>query len=148
MIKIAILLTLCSFIVSCNKDETQLPYLSRFDFDNDNIHDTINYSYSGGAHCCYQISLFLSSSNTTQTFPFQIDGGYIGGFDDSKPDTFFIKDFDNDGLPEIYLKINTYNGDPIDIPIEWQEAYNIQTHYILIDYYNNKIRVIDFPEQP
>ena len=66
------------------------------------------------------------------------------GLDDSNPDIFYIDDFDKDGLPEIFLKINTYNDDMTDIPREWQDTYNIKSNYILIDYCHSQLNVIDF----
>ena len=130
--------------LSCIRTESDTPYLSGFDFDGDKQNDRIDYSFSGGAHCCYTISIFLTSSKTTYDFPFQFDGGYITGLDDSNPDTFYIDDFDRDGLPEIFLKTNTYNEDVLDMPQEWRDTYNIQSNLLLIDYYNHQFRVIDF----
>jgi hypothetical protein len=144
MMKITILLISLAIIFSCSKSNADLPYLSRFDFDGDHKEDRIEYSYSGGAHCCYQINLFLSSTNAYYNFPFQIDGGYVFGLDDSQPDTFYIDDFDKDGLPEIFLKINTYNGELLEIPQEWQAAYNIHSNRILIDYVDNQLIIRDY----
>ena len=51
-----------------------------------------------------------------KTFPFEMDGDYIGDVDNSQPDQFDIRDIDNDGLPEIEMQIQTYNGQSGSIP--------------------------------
>ena len=139
---------LLSLFFSCVTNQDAVPYLSRFDFDGDGKNDKIMYTFSGGGHCCYRISLFLSSSRITYEFPFKIDGGYVKGLDNSNPDTFYIADYDHDGLPEIFLKIQTYNDEPLAIPREWREKYQISSHYILIEYEDNGILVKDYTPAP
>ncbi len=75
-----------------------------FDFDADGKVDTLSYTYSGGAHCCYRITVDLSRTKERIALPYKVEGGYLG-FDLSKPDNFAIKDMDNDGIPEILLKV-------------------------------------------
>ncbi len=80
----------------------QKSWKNRFDFDNDNRVDTLFYKYTGGAHCCYQISIYLSTKDTIIHFPFHIEGGYML-FDLSKPNNFYIYDIDKDTRPEIFI---------------------------------------------
>ncbi|MES0490769.1 MAG: hypothetical protein ABUK01_12295 [Leptospirales bacterium] len=117
--------------------------MEKFDFDGDQNIDKIMYSFSGGAHCCYTISVHLSLSNTVVKFPFDMDGGYII-FDLSQPDNFFIKDYDRDGAPEIYMHIANYNGTDQPIPPEWTRVYGIRTNKILIDFKDGKFNVSDY----
>ena len=61
-------------------------WLNSFDLDGDTITDKISFSFSEGAHCCYKIIITLSSEKKEQSFPFEMDGGYIAGVDNSCPD--------------------------------------------------------------
>ncbi len=74
-----------------------------YDFDSDGKIDTINYSYSGGAHCCYKLSVYLSYYSRWVEIPYYVDGGYIG-FDLSKPENFNVK-LDNEGVPGFVLLV-------------------------------------------
>src|SRR5690349_14031592 len=71
-------------------------FLSKFDLDGDGVNDRINFDFSGGAHCCYKISIVLTSDKIERNYPFQMDGGYVGGVDNSKPHQFDIRDVDGD----------------------------------------------------
>lgn len=73
-----------------------------FDFDIDGRIDSIYYQYSGGAHCCYSLSVYLSSKKTKFDIPFEMEGGYLF-FDLSRPDNFSIYDIDKDNRPEIFI---------------------------------------------
>jgi hypothetical protein len=120
-------------------------WTTQFDFDGDGNRDTVQYSYSGGAHCCYTIAVELSGSGFVYNFPFEMDGGYEYGLDLSKPGHFNIRDYDNDGLPEIFMEINTYNGEKYPLPDEWIQEYGIKTNYIIIEYENKEMTVRDSP---
>lgn len=120
-------------------------YLKNRDFDGDMMDDYLSFSYTGGAHCCYKMSIKLSSKKDTINYPFEMDGGYgFGIVDGSQHDQFDIDDFDQDGLPEIFMGISTYNGEKYPIEEEWTREYGITTNYIIFDYYENEIRVIDY----
>jgi hypothetical protein len=113
--------------------------------DGDSISDFISFDYSGGAHCCYTLSLKLSSRKDTIHYPFEMDGGYgFGIVDGSNHDQFNIADYDNDGLPEIFLGHSTYNGEPYEIDKNWTKEYGIKTNYIIFDYVNGKIELSDY----
>jgi hypothetical protein len=122
----------------------QTHWSETFDFDGDRINDKVIYKFTGGAHCCYLVSVLLSSDRMLYEFPFEMDGGYEGGLDLSKPEHFNIRDYDDDGLPEIFMEINTYNSERYEIPLEWREEYGIYTNYIVIDYISETLRVSDF----
>ena len=85
---------------------TENNWNTKFDFDGDAINDSIAYSYSGGAHCCYKLTVYLSSGKKTE-LPFFIEGGYVL-FDLSDPGNFDIKDKDGDGVFEIVINLNHY----------------------------------------
>jgi hypothetical protein len=118
-------------------------WLLKFDIDGDSMNDTVSFDYTGGAHCCYRIHIKLSSDNIERSFPFELDGGYLAGVDSTQPEQFNIFDCDNDGLPEIFMKIQTYNGMLYPIPKKWKRLYKIKTNYIIIEYHNNRLIVHD-----
>jgi len=145
---IFIVLIALSYCTSCSSEgkdnrTSDVTWNETFDFDGDQKIDTITYSFSGGAHCCYAISVWLSSTKTLIKFPFEIEGGYIT-FDLSQPENFFIKDFDLDGAPEIYMHIANYNGIDQPIPSEWTQVYGIRTNNVLIDFIDEKLKVSDY----
>ena len=120
-------------------------YLESRDFDGDSIYDYVAFSYTGGAHCCYKIAFKLSSSNDTIKYPFEMDGGYgFGIVDGSQHDHFDIDDYDNDGLPEVFMGISTYNGEKSPIDPEWTKQYGIKSNYIIFDFKDGKIVLEDY----
>lgn len=128
-------------------DESE-QYLKNRDLDGDGISDDILFDYTGGAHCCYKLSLKLSSMEETISYPFEMDGGYgFGIVDGSQHDHFDIDDYDNDGLPEIFMGISTYNGEIYPIESEWTEKYGIKSNYILFDYRDGKIVLLDYDKK-
>ncbi len=120
-------------------------YLKNRDFDGDGISDHLSFSYSGGAHCCYKMSLKLSSKKDTIKYPFEMDGGYgFGIVDGSQHDQFNIDDYDQDGLPEIFMGISTYNGEKYPIDQKWTYEYGIKTNYIIFDFHEGKVILSDY----
>ena len=124
----------------------QTGFLDNRDLDGDGKADKIDYDYTGGGHCCYKFKITLTTDSKTREFGFDMDGGYVRGIDDSQPNHFNIKDFDDDGLPEIFIEIETYNGELLELPYVVQEKYGISTNYILIDYMHGELTVKDFPK--
>jgi|GEM_PF-4009145 len=108
-------------------------YLRNRDLDGDGIADEILFDYSGGAHCCYTMSLQLSSQEDLLEYPFQMDGGYIFGVDGSNPHQFRIEDVDADGRMEIRMQIDMYNGRPAPWNKKWPRRYGIHQNDILFD---------------
>lgn len=120
-------------------------YLQHRDFDGDGLEDYLIFSYSGGAHCCYSLSLAISSLSDTINYPFEMDGGYgFGIVDGSNHDQFDIDDYDADGLEEIFMGISTYNGELNLIEDEWTKEYGIHSNYIIFDFKEGKIRLLDY----
>lgn len=72
-----------------------------------------------------------------------MDGGYVLEIDNSYPAKFDIRDIDNDGLPEILMRIETYNYDVYPIPKKWTKRYGFKTNYIVIEYEKGKLIVRD-----
>ncbi|MCB9256148.1 MAG: hypothetical protein H6579_03365 [Chitinophagales bacterium] len=128
-----------------NLIQESLNYLQNRDFDGDNFEDYLIFSYSGGAHCCYSLQLVLSSLGDTLSYPFEMDGGYgFGIVDGSNHDQFDIDDYDQDGLDEIFMGISTYNGELMPIEEAWTKEYGISSNYILFDFFEGEIRLLDY----
>lgn len=119
-------------------------WLNSFDIDGDRIKDQIGFNFSGGGHCCYKINIVLSSDKIERKFPFEMDGGYVGGVDNSQPNQFDIRDIDADNLPEIIMQIQTYNNKKSSLPKKWKKKYGITNNYIVIEYTNKKLLVRDY----
>ena len=120
-----------------------LNWLDTFDLDGDGKNEHVYFDYTNGGHCCYIINIALTSDSQTRKFPFKIDGGYISGVDNSQPQHFNILDIDNDGLPEIIMEIETYNGNANPIPASRKKQYGITTNKIVLEYVNKEIRPRD-----
>lgn len=119
-------------------------YLLDRDIDEDGTPDHISFEYSQGAHCCYYMSIKLSTKKDTINYPFEMDGGYIFGVDGSWPEHFEINDFNCDGYDEIFMEIATYNGKKDPIPSEWTKEYGITTNTIIFDFIDGELVVVDF----
>ncbi|MDX2361038.1 MAG: WG repeat-containing protein [Crocinitomicaceae bacterium] len=120
-------------------------FMEGHDIDGDGIADLISFDFTQGAHCCYLLHLELSSDTLHYEFPFQMDGGYLFGPDDSYPQHFNITDYDADGIDEIYLEIQTYNGRPDSIAPSWEEDFGITSNYIVIDF-TDTLTIINIPK--
>ncbi len=123
--------------------EESINYTQNRDLDGDGTVDRIFFDYTGGGHCCYKMSLKLSSMSDTLFYPFEMDGGYSFAVDGSQPDHFKIEDMDDDGLDEIFMEIGTYNGQLEPLPDAWKEGYGIQTHYLLFDFKDGRMSIRD-----
>lgn len=132
-----------NIIHSVNPVIAHYNWLNSFDLDGDNINDKISFTFSEGAHCCYKIFITLSTDKKEQSFPFEMDGGYISGVDNSWPDQFNISNIDSDSLPEITMKIQSYNWELSPIPKKWQKKYGIKTNFIVFQYEKGKLTVSD-----
>lgn len=146
------------FLLACNNSanedeayerlslEQDSDFLKDNDLDGDGIPDKIMFEYTGGVHCCYKLTLELSSDSVQHIFPFHIDGGYVSGVpDNSLPQHFNIVDYDNDGRDEIFVEIETYNGELNQLPKEWESLYGISFHTIVIEF-TDSLRIINVPK--
>ena len=114
-------------------DLKQQEWTSSFDFDGDKKKDSITYKFTGGAHCCYQITVLLTSTKKAVRIPFFINGSYMI-FDLSQPNNFYIKDYNNDGLPDIFIHAYSYNGTNIKIPEKIKKRYGIKTNNVITSF--------------
>jgi hypothetical protein len=102
-----------------------------YDFDGDHVPDTIASSFSGGAHCCYKVSVGLSASHRVVDLPFELDGGYLGGLDLSQPGNFAVE-LGADGVAQLRMRIASYGASAEAIPLEWVRTYGIRSHSIRV----------------
>ncbi len=79
-----------------------------WDLDGDQQKDTICFTSNGGAHAYYHLKIGLSSDQSWTNYPsFLIDfpHPWEGEITESFP-YFTVRDFDKDGLDEIYLNLD------------------------------------------
>ena len=114
------------------------------DFDGDHLPDTITVGFSGGAHCCYTFSLDLSRDHKHVALPFQLDGGYVGGFDLSRPESFAIE-VAPDGVAMLRMRIASYAGRLEAIPAAWVRTYGIHSHVIRASVRDGKLAIENLP---
>lgn len=123
-------------------------YLTNRDLDGDDRADQIQFTYSGGGHCCYTMHLQLSSERKVRKYPFEMDGGYVFGVvDGSQPAHFRIEDFDRDGRAEIMMEISTYNGEQFPIEKKWTKKYGFSSNRIVFDFKDGEMQIRDFEDR-
>jgi hypothetical protein len=123
-------------------DGEDTPWTQAYDFDGDSKNDTIEVMFTGGAHCCYGLTVRLSATGTIYRVPFELDGGYVGGLDLSQPHRFTICTSPN-GVPEFIMQIATYNGVEQPLPSVWTQLYGIRSHYIGVSFVHGHMQVRD-----
>jgi len=112
---------------------TRLPrWQERFDFDGDGRPDRIDVDFTGGAHCCYRISVTRGAGVRTE-LPFDLDGGYIDGLDLSKPDRFDVV-VGSDRRAALRMEIATYNGEPQPIPPALTKELGVRSHRVSVSF--------------
>lgn len=129
--------------------EAKVAWRIAHDFDGDGIKDTIEDTFSEGAHCCYRLSIRSSRARRTFRLPFQMDGHYIGGIDLGMPWHFDVVPRNAQGIPMLFMEIETYNDDRYPIPRRWTRRYGIRTHSVCITLPHGKLVVKDcLPPRP
>ncbi len=147
MNKILLNLLAVAFISAYSFGQTPTDnWKTNYDFDGDKTNDTVDVKFSGGGHCCYTIAVTLTSTQQKILMPFELDGGYVNSFDLSNPTNFFIKDYNNDGLPDMYLHIYAYNDEDFEIPAKIKRKYEIKTNRMFISFRNGKMMCSDLKE--
>lgn len=146
IIAAAALFVACAGPLAASADTAQASWENSFDLDGDGARDAITVDYTGGAHCCYRLSVRLTSTGETHRLPFQLDGGYVGGLNLGQPDRFDIRRTDGE-LPELVMEIETYSGEPRPLPDEWMWEYGITTHCIAVSFGSGWLRVRDWPRR-
>ncbi|SFT38704.1 hypothetical protein SAMN05216474_0268 [Lishizhenia tianjinensis] len=110
-------------------------YFNHCDLDGDGISDSLTFISNGGAHAYFHPVVVLSSDNTEQAFTnLTLDMPFLHTTDTLTESTqFFIKDFDEDGKDEIYLKVENEDATK-------QES---ETHYkeVILDYKKGELVV-------
>lgn len=120
----------------------QVPWTRAFDLDGDGRNDEIEVRFTGGAHCCYRIGVRLTSTGQVIALPFDIDGGYVGGLDLSRPEHFDVRRTEGP-LPELVMEIETYDGVPGRIDPAWRRKYGISTNHVAIGFAGGKLKARD-----
>jgi hypothetical protein len=118
------------------------------DFDGDGKNDEIEVEFTGGAHCCYYLTVRLSLTRKAHRLPVSLDGGYVGGLDPlSQPDHFSIRKIDGE-LSELLMEANTYNGEPYPLPKAWKRRFGLKTNFVAVSFPRGRLRVRDWPSLP
>jgi len=116
-----------------------LPWTERFDFDGDGERDRVDVDFTGGAHCCYLLSITMTSRGVV-ALPFEIDGGYVGGLSLERPDNFDVE-VGSDGVATLVMTVATYAGRALPIPAAWTRDFGVRSHSIRVDARSGTIRV-------
>mgnify|MGYP001194571592 FL=1 len=146
MFKRLLLIAVFYFVAKSSFSQIDKNWKTNYDFDGDKKNDSIEVSFSGGAHCCYTITVLLTTTHQKYVIPFELDGGYIYSFDLSNPTNFFIKDYNNDSLPDMYVHIYAYNDEDFEIPAKIKLKYKIKTNRIFISFKNGEMVCWDLKE--
>ena len=121
--------------------DATLPWFERFDFDGDGRNDHVDVEYTGGGHCCYRFSVRLTASGVI-SLPFFMDGGYVGGDLLSNPRRFAIR-VDDRGVAEMWMEIQTYNGEPQPLDPKWTRRWRFSSHRVVIGLRDGRVTVRD-----
>lgn len=117
-------------------------YSGNWDFDGDNLTDSIFFTGNYGTHLYFSLSIILSADHRKFNFPFLVtDMPLPGSFDSLNKSTytytllnkFIVYDFDHDGKPDIYLYTDTSFA---SIPANWKKR-GVTTSPIIL-YYRHK----------
>jgi hypothetical protein len=113
-----------------------------FDFDGDGVADTVDSRFTGGAHCCYFLTVRLSSGKVFEV-PFEMDGGYVFGLDLSRPGNFDIRVVD--GRARLFMYIARYTYTEYPIPKKWKRQYGFTSHHVIVSFAKDRMTVRDDP---
>ncbi|MDB4927660.1 MAG: hypothetical protein JWM10_144 [Myxococcaceae bacterium] len=114
-----------------------------FDLDGDGTVDEIQPSFSGGAHCCYELTVRLSSTGRATRLPFELDGGYPEGIDLSRRDHFDVRA--GRRRVEILMEIRTYGDLRSPLPASWRRL-GVSSHRIAVSFPGARLRIRNLPE--
>ncbi len=145
-IKYHILLILIAGLVGQNGfAQEKIVFNNEHDIDGDGKKDEISFDFSKSGHCCYTIYIKSSRTQKEYHYPFELDGNYSSGIDESNPSHFSIKDFDLDGKEEIFMEIATLNGRPHKVSKAWSDKYGVTSNYVLFDFENDTLKLVNEP---
>lgn len=92
-----------------------LPWHERYDFTGDGTPDRVEISFTGGGSCCYLLALRDGATGRRTALPFELDGGYVGGLDLSRPEQLAVGT-EPSGRAYLVLRVATYGGEPEALP--------------------------------
>jgi len=76
------------------------------------------------------------------SLPFLMDGGYVGGDLLSNPRRFAIR-VGADGVAEMFMEIQTYNGEPQPLDSQWTARWGFSSHRVIIGFRGGRVTVRD-----
>lgn len=102
----------------------QYQYFNHCDLDGNGKSDSLTFISNGGAHAYFHPVFVLSSDSTKHEFSnLTLDLPYLSMTDTITESTqFFIKDFDEDGKDEIYLKVENDGALEQESDIRYKEV--------------------------
>ena len=114
-------------------------YSGNWDFDGDGILDNLFFVSTTGAHAFYYLKIESSTEEKYEDLKFiEIDFPCLDSTKDMSNELnhFAVNDFDKDGLPEIYIRVNSCFG----IPGKWRRK-GLSSNCMIIEYVDNKMRI-------
>lgn len=129
-------------------DDTQIHnYSGNWDFDGDGKNDSLFFVGENGAHLYFHLRIVLSTSEKAHTFEFlRMDNPFLYKSKKNKhtselnmPSLFAVEDLDNDGLPEIFIKIEEQTR----IPRKWR-LRGITSNKIIVACETGRIKLRDY----
>jgi hypothetical protein len=145
---LAVLLVACSppareeaadAVTSPNAAPADLGWRTRFDFDGDGRPDRVTLEYTGGAHCCYLLSVALTSG-PVMAIPFELEGGYTQGLSLEHPENLRV-DVGSDGVAAFGMRIASPIWRAGRIPLEWTETHGVRSHHVRVHLRGGQLRV-------
>jgi hypothetical protein len=110
------------------------------DFDGDGRDDRVTTEFTGGAHCCYRLTIELASG-AKHELPFELDGGYVFGLDTTFPERFNAADFTGDGHPDLCMQIATDDAVEEAVPREWIDRWHLRSRYVVVYFADGELEV-------
>jgi len=122
-------------------------YSNKWDFDGDNLKDSMFFIGNGGAHSYFYPKIILSSNGLSYDFTsVQIDMPYFTSIETlnywklNPSIQFVVYDFNSDGSQDIYLN---FNNSISNIPIDWKKQ-SVKTKKVILDFSKKKLSVKDY----
>ncbi|MEZ4399283.1 MAG: hypothetical protein R3B06_04645 [Kofleriaceae bacterium] len=113
-----------------------------YDFDGDGRPDRITDEFTGGAHCCYRLTIHASASGASLAVPFDLDGGNPGGIAASPGVSAVVGP---DGRAQLRVQIATYAGQREPLPVAWRQAWHLRRNQALVGVVDGTLTISPAP---